>query len=123
MEQTQRRSMHAHFPYPFRIGRFASEEQIPETEEGLGTFPGGLIEYGGSQEQSRYLVLPQESAKFRRRQGDFLGQANKMGSIEERSPDFEGGGIKGRAGGLCDAVIRRDADVIRIAYQPVYAAL
>src|SRR6185437_3895387 len=100
MEQTQRRSTHAHFPYPFRIGRFASEKQIPETQEGLGTFPGSLIEYGGSQEQSRYLVLPQESAEFRRRQGDFLGQANKMCSIEERSPDFEDGGIKGRAGGL-----------------------
>lgn len=64
MEQTRRRSMHTHFPYPFGIRHFASEEQILEGQKRTGTFSGDLIEYGRGQEQGCYPLLPQERTEF-----------------------------------------------------------
>ena len=112
-----------HRPHPGRRNGLPAEEQLPQGLESLRVDGGDLVEERRGQEHAGDALLTDQLRQTFRREGDLLGHAHQAGSIQQRPPDFKGGGVEGGVGSLGYPVAGRQPDVVAVQHQAGDGAL
>ncbi len=99
------------------IYRFPSEQNLAQGLEDSRYLPGDEIEERGRQKQRGHLLGPQSLCEAGWREHGRLIEHHQSRSVQQRSPDFESGGIEGRVRNVCDHVTRPQSHVVRRQHQ------
>jgi hypothetical protein len=80
---------------PPGVGGLTSKEHVSHRRKGPRNFLGKLVKQRGRQKHSADLLRTELRGEGLRRQDHVLGHADEACPVQQRSPDFKGGGVKG----------------------------
>ena len=107
----------------FRIAGLAAEHHRAHGCKSVRHFGGQLIEQRRRQEHRADFLFAQFARKIFWRQRHIARDAHERRAIQQRAPDFERRGVKGRVGNLRHAILAGELNIIRVQHQPVHRAM
>src|SRR4051794_13423524 len=106
IQQPLRRTVPQYLANPVRVDLIAPNQQITQGPERIRHLARQLIEQGRREEEYGYPPVAQEGGELRQGQYQVLVDPDQPRSVQQRSPDLEGGGVERRVGRLPYDIVR-----------------
>ena len=102
--------------------RLAAAGEPPQTPEAGRVDIDLTVEQAGGQEGDVGAVAAERGGEARRVEQVFARRHADPRAVQQRAPDFQGGGVEGQGAGLHHRVAGADPDVVVVGRQPDHAA-